>query len=49
MLHTVPAPKRRNRYQRLMVDYTEATFHQNEEIIKILKEIRDALKKQYSK
>lgn len=38
-------PKRRDRYHRMVVDYSEAGFHQNEEIIKLLKEIRDLLKK----
>lgn len=41
----VSNPKRRDRYHRIVVDYAEAGFHQNEEILKILKEIRDLLKK----
>ena len=38
------SPKRRDRYHRIVVDYADAQFHQNEEILKILKEIRDLLK-----
>ena len=39
------SPKRRDRYRRMVVDYTEAHFHQNEELLKMLWEIRDLLKK----
>ena len=38
------SPKRRDRYHRIVVDYADAAFHQNEEILKVLREIRDLLK-----
>lgn len=42
--HKVEKPKRRNRAHRIMIDYMEACFHQNQEIINLLKEIRDLFK-----
>ncbi len=37
--------RRGDRYKRLVIDYSETTFHQNEQIIHLLKEILDQLKK----
>ena len=45
----IEKPKRRDRFRRLAIDYADAQFHQNEEIIKLLKEVRDLLKKDLQK
>ncbi len=42
-------PKRHDRYHRMVMDYSEASFHQNEEIILLLTEIKDLLKKKSEK
>lgn len=37
--------RRGDRYKRMVIDYSEATFHQNEQIIQLLKEILEQVKK----